>query len=421
MYDAHTYQKAAMVLHQLRFELGENIWWQGVRQYARENAFRNVVIEDLQRAMEQTSGRSLAGFFNQWFRRPGHPELEIEHHYEPQRALYEIHVAQVQDSIRLGTFSFEVDIEVNMDGAEPWVQRYRISTRDTTFRFAIPGGVNFVRFDAGDWVLADIHETKEVYEWSNQVRYDDEMAGRYDAVVALGNLEPQDEIRDVLIDVLQSDLDPFVRKAAAEYLIPYAGQPDVRVYLGNTVRSDQDAGVRRAALDVLGSLQDEMLLSALRAALQDPSYLVAARGVELFATYYNGEAVSEFRSLYSATSWDNTIERALVSAYGTLAAIEGIPYLQDHLADSFDREIQANSLQSLARIAGAHAEVRANIVQSILGALDSVKEPVRYAAVQALQPLRDAEIATEMSRRMASEPSNRIRQLMTTLAGPANQ
>ena len=416
MYDAHTYQKAALVLHQLRLELGDDVWWQGIRQYVRENAFRNVVIEDLQRAMEQAAGRSLSGFFYQWYRRPGHPKLLVEHQNAEQRGLYEVRVRQEQDSIRIGNFSFGVDIEVNVLGSDPWTQRYRVASRDTTFRFAIPGNVAFIRFDAGDWVLGDITVTKNLQEWFSQARYDDEIAGRYDALQGLGQHEPENAIRDVLVSVLQSDENPFVRKEAAVQLGKvYSDQQDVRVFLGNAVRNDQDAGVRRESLVALGQAQDEMLLGALRAAVEDPSYLVVAKAIELYAGYFGIQAIPVFRSLYDVKSWNNTIELALIDAYGRLRAIEGIPYLQDHLADSPEQQLKINSLASLARIAQYHPDVRNNVSQSILSALDNNNEPVRYAAIQALAPLKDANISSEISRRMPTEPSLRIREAMARI------
>lgn len=418
MYDAHTYQKTALVLHQLRLELGDDIWWQGVRHYVRENAFRNVVMEDLQRAMEQAAGRSLSGFFYQWFKRPGHPQLSVQHQYASQRGLYEIRIQQQQDSIQVGNFSFGVDIEVNVQGSDPWTQRYRVASRDTTFRFAIPGNVSFIRFDAGDWVLGDISVDKNLQEWFNQAKYDDEMAGRYDAVQGLGQYERDHAIRDVLVSALQLDEDPFVRKEAAIQLGKvYSDQQDVRVFLGNAVRNDQDAGVRREALSALGMAQDEMLLGALRAAIEDPSYLVTAKAIELYAGYYGNQAIPVFRSLYGVKSWNNTIELALVDAYGKLRAIEGIPYLQDQLTGASGQDLKINSLASLARIAQYHSDVRGNVAQSILRALDNKNEPVRYAAVQALAPLNDASISSEVNRRMPSESSLRIREAMARIVG----
>ena len=416
MYDRHTYEKAALVLHQLRLEIGDEAWWNGVRRYLRDHAYGEAVIDDLQRAMEQASGRNLAGFFNQWYRRPGHPKLDVKHRYFPDRGLYEIQVRQIQDSLAIGNFSFEVDIEVNMTGAEPWVERYRVASTDTTYRFAIPGGMSFARFDAGDWALAEITVTKSLSEWLNQLAYDDEPAGRYDAVVALKNLQPGNEIQDALIRALRNDQAAFVRQAAAEALGTYADQTPVRDQLLSSVQSDEKSVVRRTALNSLGSVVDDHLLQALRAGVNDASYFVAADAVRLLTKSYPADAVSEIRPLFEVKSWNNIVETAIIEAYGELRSLEGISYLQERLKPEADEEVQIASVRALSSIASAHSDVQRNVAQSILAVLNHPQEPVRFAAVQALQPLNNPEILANIRGRIPSESSTRVRQAMELLS-----
>lgn len=63
---AVVYQKGAYVLHLLREQLGERVFWRGIRAYTRTHVGRAVVTPDFQAAMERASGRSLAPFFQQW-------------------------------------------------------------------------------------------------------------------------------------------------------------------------------------------------------------------------------------------------------------------------------------------------------------------------------------------------------------------
>lgn len=63
---AVVYQKGGYVLHQLRQELGEAVFWRGLRAYTRANDGRSVVTADFQQAMERAAGRRLDAFFNQW-------------------------------------------------------------------------------------------------------------------------------------------------------------------------------------------------------------------------------------------------------------------------------------------------------------------------------------------------------------------
>ena len=418
LYDRHTYQKAALVLHQLRYEMGDALWWQGVRRYLRENAYREVVLEDFRTAMEQAAGVSLGGFFNQWYSRPGHPELLVEHSYDRNRGFYEIHVTQLQDSLRIGNFAFNVDIEVNVVGAQPWTQRYRVASRDTTFRFGIAGTISFVRFDAGDWLLAEVTSVKDLSEWMNQMRLDDEMASRYDAVQAINQFERSDQVKFILLETLEREKDSYVRSAIVEGLSSYSDENDVRDALLRRVQSDEDSAVRLSALRAMSGVNDLVFLNALKSALNDQSYVVVAEAVKFYAGSYRGDVVPAIRHLFNVESWQYLVELAVIDAYGSLAALEGIPYLQKHVSFVYDEKVQIASLGALSRIALQHLEVRSSIAQTIMDSMESVNEAVRYAAAVALQPIHDSTQRGEIQRYLQSEPSPRVRQQLELLIAP---
>jgi len=72
------YEKGGLVLHMLRRELSDAVFFQGVQNYLKRHAFGIVETTDLMRAFEEASGRSLERFFDQWVYRPGHPELSVK-------------------------------------------------------------------------------------------------------------------------------------------------------------------------------------------------------------------------------------------------------------------------------------------------------------------------------------------------------
>jgi aminopeptidase N len=63
---ALVYRKGAYVLHLLRQELGDTAFWSGIRAYTRSFGGRSVDTGDFQRAMERSTGGSLADFFDKW-------------------------------------------------------------------------------------------------------------------------------------------------------------------------------------------------------------------------------------------------------------------------------------------------------------------------------------------------------------------
>jgi len=60
------YDKGAYVLHLLREELGDKVFWDGIRRYTRKYFGKSVVTSDFQKEMEAASNRSLKQFFDRW-------------------------------------------------------------------------------------------------------------------------------------------------------------------------------------------------------------------------------------------------------------------------------------------------------------------------------------------------------------------
>jgi hypothetical protein len=71
------YDKVAFVFHMLERELGEADFGAGLRKFWKDHRFRVARWPDLQRAFQQTSGRNLTWFFDQWVRRAGTPGVEL--------------------------------------------------------------------------------------------------------------------------------------------------------------------------------------------------------------------------------------------------------------------------------------------------------------------------------------------------------
>lgn len=63
---AIVYYKGALFMDALRHEVGDRIFWDGLRRYTRANLGRSVISADFQKAMEYSARRSLKEIFNKW-------------------------------------------------------------------------------------------------------------------------------------------------------------------------------------------------------------------------------------------------------------------------------------------------------------------------------------------------------------------
>ncbi len=75
--NANNYQKGAWVLHMLRTELGDEIFFRGIRAYYNQHRNSLASTEDLRAAFEKASGKDLKEFFARWVYGAGHPRYEL--------------------------------------------------------------------------------------------------------------------------------------------------------------------------------------------------------------------------------------------------------------------------------------------------------------------------------------------------------
>src|SRR4029079_1511460 len=86
------------------------IFWRGIRRYLTRHANGIVETSDLERALEDVSGRSLERFFDQWVYRPGHPTLKIKVTFED--GLLSVNAKQTQKTGDTAVFVFDLEIDI---------------------------------------------------------------------------------------------------------------------------------------------------------------------------------------------------------------------------------------------------------------------------------------------------------------------
>lgn len=152
--NANSYNKGGAVLHMLRGLLGDSTFFTGIRRYYAAHVHGNAVTVDLQRVLEQASGRELGWFFEQWLYRPGHPILTVTHSWNAAQREVEVVIDQVQPAA-WPTFRMPLEIELTTpDG--PVRRRVEMSERRTRLRFQLQRPPTGVVVDPDCWVLKQL-------------------------------------------------------------------------------------------------------------------------------------------------------------------------------------------------------------------------------------------------------------------------
>jgi aminopeptidase N len=117
----NSYPKGGFVLRMLRDEVGDSAFFSGLRRYYTAHRHGNAMTQDLQAAVEETSGRTLGWFFDQWLRRPGWAELRTSFAWNGATGRVTLLVEQ---GARFGAYQLTVPVEVvDASGAR---QRMRV-------------------------------------------------------------------------------------------------------------------------------------------------------------------------------------------------------------------------------------------------------------------------------------------------------
>jgi aminopeptidase N len=145
-----TYNKGGAVLHILRETIGDKAFWKGVNLYLTRNKFGNVETADLQKAMEESSGKSLDWFFKQWIYGTGYPKLEVAQNYNAKTKTLKLTVNQVQKVEELTPSAFILPLEIEIKaGNELKKEKLDIKNRTEVFSFKLKTKPNEITFDKG--------------------------------------------------------------------------------------------------------------------------------------------------------------------------------------------------------------------------------------------------------------------------------
>ena len=108
------YGKAAMVFHQMRLLLGDDKFWNALRNVYRDYVFRYASWKDFEKIFREFYGQDLRWFFKQWVERKGAPKLVLRN------------VKKEQQGDR-----YRITVVVGQEGAEPYRLLVPIRVRTT--------------------------------------------------------------------------------------------------------------------------------------------------------------------------------------------------------------------------------------------------------------------------------------------------
>ncbi len=173
-----SYSKGAMLLHMLRWKLGDEDFFQACRNYLNDPqlAYAYAKTTRLKQHLEAQSGQDLTEFFEDWFYGQGYPSYTINWTYGDAANHIAIAIAQTTSHPAVDFFEMPVPIRFVGTNGEKMDVTLNHHLHSNSFLVEVPFEVEQVLFDPDLWLISAnnqvvfVTSVKEVQQLAAQIK-----------------------------------------------------------------------------------------------------------------------------------------------------------------------------------------------------------------------------------------------------------
>lgn len=317
MFDAFSYNKGGQVLHMLRKAVGDDAFFASLKLYLENKKFKAGEIHDLRLAFEETTGKDMNWFFNQWFLAKGHPVLAVSKNYSNGKLT--VTIEQKQDFSEVPLYRLPVNIDIYAGGK---VDRQLVWIDDAseTFTFDVASVPNLVNFDGERQLLAKINYEKSREEYLFQAANAPLWQDRDEALTYFSKKLSDKDIYEAVKKMAQSDKWKGVRQDAVSFLGDFAKgtEEDLKALMVGIANNDASTKVRAEAIRGLSlHFKGDDLNTLYEKGLSEQSYAINAESLEAMTKVNPAVAMQKAKSL------ENETGKKLIYAIADLYANNG--------------------------------------------------------------------------------------------------
>lgn len=252
MFDEISYQKGGRIIHMLRKTVGDAAFFKALNLYLTRNAYKSAEIHDLRLVFEEVTGTDMNWFFNQWFLDSGHPVLDIQNTFDPERKEVSVTIRQNQDLSKTPLYRIPMAIDIYINGK---VERKEVvlDKQKQFFIFPVAALPDLVNVDAEKYILAEKSEVKTLQHYAFQYEYAPLFMDRMEAVIMLLKKKDESLSKRILIAAFK-DKNWVIRNAALLVLESLSNEEKTSVYgkIKELALKDSNSQVRASAVEILG-------------------------------------------------------------------------------------------------------------------------------------------------------------------------
>lgn len=153
--NAISYAKGACVLHQLRYVLGDSLFFLGFNAYATDPSlkYRSAVISDFKNVMSYSSGQNLDWFFDQWIYQPNHPVYQNGYYFVQHGSNWEVGFQAKQIQTNTVFFKMPIEIKISFTTGSDTTIRVMNDVNNQLFNFMFTRQPSAVQFDPNNQIV----------------------------------------------------------------------------------------------------------------------------------------------------------------------------------------------------------------------------------------------------------------------------
>ncbi len=379
----HTYLKGAIILHMLRWILGDQDFFNAMSYYLHKHQFSNVESADLKTAFEESIGKDLQYFFDEWVYSGGHPRFEVGYRYFADRKLVELTVEQTQPLVT-GQGLFTLPVEIRIDTrSKSMFDTVWVENETDHFLLGIDEDPLMISFDGRGALVCELVFEKKIDELLYQLQHD-ALPGRFWALQQLVQHHP---FHPRTLQVLRSLLggsSPWWLKAQVALELQNIHTPGAEELLIDQLNAS-DYHIRKAAAIALGSHFTESSSSGLHTAIHsDPQMDVAAVAILSLAKVDTSLSPRFFTDQMSRSAWYDELRLASLEAIEEIGKEEYLPLIRDNVSLEYNLKVRQQALSAWAACAPNDPQLTDVLIAS---AREEVL-PVREKAIHLLGELK---------------------------------
>lgn len=371
------YLKGSYVLDMMAYVMGEENFKKGLNHYLKSFEYGNAETDDLLFAFHESTGHDMYWFFEQWVKRGGEPNFDVEFVELQKENSGVFHVKQTHEITDVTPyFKMPIKFEIHYDDFTKDSVIVWVEDAYTKVEIPLKEGktISYVLFDPNAQVLKSVNFQKTLSMLLNQAENAKHMIDRYDAVVALENYPLNEKIR--VFDILcNKDEFQAIKGEIAKQLL--GNNSPAAIALLRKLMADPDPKVAKTILSNTPYIEPQ-LLNDYESLLQAKSYEVIEMAlIVLYRTQrQNIQKYLELTKNVHGIKAKNVRITWLKIAFATTNNPEFADELISYTSNSYEFLTRVKATENLKELNFCNEQTALNLMEAVTSTNRRLKNPM---------------------------------------------